>query len=228
MELAIHVGFVNGDVVFHNKELGKQTKILYSEMNKSKLSYCKAAQALAKIRDEKLFEEDFTDKNGKGSFAEYCETVLNVPASTAYKIIKTAQSLLYPELITKDKDEFFQSFNDSALGALVQVGDYDETKQFCDDNEIDETTPVRTVRAKVKELMDLRKGKISEVDVGGGTESDEMSDSNDASNGDANALDDLKEVLYTLSTIRDELPDILGDYRAVQLIQDMFKKYDIV
>ena len=158
-----------GQLDFKNKALVKSTEKLVKNMSKSKEAFCAAAAELKKIRDDKLFADDFTDLKGKPNFNSYCELVLGISKSKANRIIVTGTRLLVPELVTKEHNEYFTNFGDTNLSIIAEAGDnYDECMQFCIDYQIDETTPQKDIRAAVKDYRAKKSGKsTNEVNTDG-------------------------------------------------------------
>lgn len=106
--------------------------------------YLMTGEALNNIKNEKLWQDDFS------SFAEYCETALNVKQATAYRIIQTAIKFLSPEREKNPDELIFTPFHDTALAALNPVGDYQTTAEFVKENGITPSTPVSEIRKLVK------------------------------------------------------------------------------
>ena len=150
MEIVISTEFTSGALNFKNAQLKTATQNIINNMSKSKEAFVKAADELARIRDNKLYEKDFWDDEGRPSFAAYTEQILGISKTTAYRIIKTAKTLLAPELVSKTKPEYFRNFADATLDVITKVGDYDTCKEFCIAYDITETTPRNIVNEYVK------------------------------------------------------------------------------
>lgn len=123
-----------------NAELVANTLNIKTGVMTSAQGYLMIGEALNNIKIEKLWQDDFS------SFAEYCETVLNVKQATAYRIIQTTTKYLLPEKDKKPAEVIFTPFNDTALAALNPVGDYDTTHEFIVENGITPATPVSEIR----------------------------------------------------------------------------------
>lgn len=173
MEMTIISEYKTGAIQLRNKQLRKSTDILIKNMRSTKDAFCRAALELKKIRDQKLYKDDFTDADGKPSFVRYCEDMLGISKSQASRIIQTGTRLLAPELIAQDderKPEYFANFGDTNLSIIATVSEnYEECQQFCVDYNIDETTAQKDVRAAVKEYKASKRG---EVDAEGETTDD--------------------------------------------------------
>lgn len=150
MELAINVGYTNGEIVFKDKNLTTKTKLLFKEMTKARNSLCRVGLILDEINTKRLYEKDFVDLDGKPSFAEYCGTVLGISKTSAYRIIKTAKTLLFPEQDSKNK--FFTSYGDTQLYLISQIGDYNESKEFCEKFNIDELSTKSEITKALKKF----------------------------------------------------------------------------
>lgn len=158
MEMTVISEFKAGSIKFKNKQLTRSTDKLLSNMNKSKEAFCAAAMELKKIRDDKLYEEDFTDDKGKGSFSRYCEEILGISKSKAGRIIITGDRLLYPEIVEKTEAPYFANFGDTKLSIIAETGkNYEECKDFCIQYGIDETTDQSDIRAAAKEYKESKK-----------------------------------------------------------------------
>lgn len=170
MELTISKEFKNGEITFRNAKLAKETKTLATNMNKSKEAFCKAAAALRRIQQEKLFEDDYFDpETNKPSFSAYCECVLGISKSAAYRIMNTAEHLLVPELQMDENDAFFRNFGDTALTIIDEaVEGYEDAKQFCERFDICETTPQKDIRAAAKQYKADKKGETAGAETGEG------------------------------------------------------------
>lgn len=153
MELALNKEYVNGTINFKNAQLKTATLEIANNLQKSKDAFVRAGLAMQKIIDDKLYEKDFFDADGKPSFSMYAEMVLGLSKTAAYRIVSVTRKLLYPEMGDKHtKPEYFKNFADSTLGVLAnnKLGDYDGVKTFCDAYQITETTPRGDVEKYVK------------------------------------------------------------------------------
>lgn len=162
MDLTVISEYKTGEINFKSKALTKCTEKLIKNMNTSKDAFCRAGLELKKIRDEKLYADDFIDQHGKPSFNNYCELVLGISKSKASRMIVTASRLLAPELITNETPQYFASFGDTSLTIIAEAGEnYEECKDFCIEYEISETTPQKDIRAAVKDYRNKKSGKVA-------------------------------------------------------------------
>lgn len=150
MELAISTEFTEGKMAFKNAQLKTATQKIVQSMKTARKGFLTAGIELKRIQDEKLFEKDFFDGDGKPSFAMYVETVLGISKTTAYRIIKTTQQLLAPEMLDDKRPAFFENFSDGALDALTTLKDYDAALNFCKAFDVTETTSRETIREYIK------------------------------------------------------------------------------
>lgn len=168
MEMTIISEFKNGEIKFKSAALTKATNKLLQNMNKSKDAFCTAALELKRIRDEKLFEKDFTDDKGKPNFSHYCEEILGISKSKAGRIINVGAKLLAPEIAVKDeekKPEYFANFGDTNLSIISEAADsYDECKDFCIQYDINETTTQKELRDAVKDFKEKKNDKTTDTE----------------------------------------------------------------
>lgn len=184
MELAINTEFTEGKMVFKNAQLKTATQKIVQSMKTARKGFLTAGLELKRIQDEKLFEKDFFDADGKPSFAMYVELVLGISKTTAYRIMKTTEQLLAPEMLDENKPPFFENFSDGSLDALTTLGDYDTATNFCKAFDVCETTSRDTVREYVKAYRQgyktleeyVESTKEKEIDVEPDEENDESSD----------------------------------------------------
>lgn len=150
MELAISKDFLDGKLTFKNAQLKTATTKIVQNMKTARKGFLTAGLELKRIQDEKLFEKDYFDADGKPSFAMYVECVLGISKSTAYRIIKTTEKLLAPEMLDEKKPAFFENFSDFTLDMLTGLGDYDAAFNFCKAFDITETTGRDLVKEYVR------------------------------------------------------------------------------
>lgn len=150
MELAISKDFLDGKLTFKNAQLKTATTKIVQNMKTARKGFLTAGLELKRIQDEKLFEKDYFDADGKPSFAMYVECVLGISKSTAYRIIKTTEKLLAPEMLDDKRPAFFENFSDFTLDILSGLGDYDTALNFCKAFDVTETTAREIVKEYVK------------------------------------------------------------------------------
>ena len=86
MEIAISKEFLDGELVFNNKQLAKSTKKIAINFQYGQNAIIAVGRELQKIRDEELYKDDFTNADGEPSFSMYCECVLGISKTSAYKL----------------------------------------------------------------------------------------------------------------------------------------------
>ena len=128
MDITVISNVKNNTIEFKSAQLAKATKTLLKSMDDSKKSFCTAALTLKKIQSDKLFAKDFFDEKGKPSFSAYCEQILGISKTAAYRIMSTGIKLLAPELVNKietengktvfEKPHYFSDFGDTNLALI--------------------------------------------------------------------------------------------------------------
>lgn len=148
MEIAISKEFLNGELTITNKKLAAATKSIANSFKAGQKAVVSIGKELQKIRDEELYKDDFTDGDGEPSFSMYCECVLGISKTTAYKLIGITEKFLLPEA---DKEEKVLSlFSESALVEMSPLKTYENALTFCENYDICELTPVSDIRKYVK------------------------------------------------------------------------------
>ena len=148
MEIAISKEFLNGELTITNKKLAAATKSIANSFKAGQKAVVAIGKELQKIRDEELYKDDFTDGDGEPSFSMYCECVLGISKTTAYKLIGITEKFLLPEA---DKEEKILSlFSESALVEMSPLKTYENALTFCENYDICELTPVSDIRKYVK------------------------------------------------------------------------------
>ena len=148
MEIAISKEFLDGELVFNNKKLESSTKKIAINFKHGQNAIIAVGRELQKIRDEELYKDDFTDGDGEPSFSMYCECVLGISKTSAYKLISITEKFLLPEA---DKEEKKLSlFSESALAEMSPLKTYENAVTFCENYDISELTPVSDIRRYVK------------------------------------------------------------------------------
>ena len=148
MEIAISKEFLDGELVFNNKKLASATKTIANNFKVGQKAIVAVGTELRKIRDEELFKDDFTNADGEPSFSMYCECVLGISKTSAYKLIGITEKFLLPEA---DKEEKKLSlFSESALVEMSPLKTYENAVTFCVNYDICELTPVSDIRRYVK------------------------------------------------------------------------------
>lgn len=235
MELAICKEFKDGKLTFKNAQLKTATNSIVENMNKARKGFLAAGLALKKINDEKLYEKDFFGVDGKPSFAVYVETVLGISKTTAYRIIKTTDKILAPEMLTENKPKFFENFTDGALDILSGLDDYDKAMDFCKAYDVTETTPREMLRKYVKaykngvatlaEYAEYESNKNAEVDAEGET----IDDAETTENVDSDTVSSDREYLNLLANFFkadiNSILDICSSREEEYLIKEVVKKY---
>ena len=148
MEIAISKEFLDGELVFNNKKLTSATKTIATNFRAGQKAIIAVGSELQKIRDEELYKDDFTNADGEPSFSMYCEYVLGISKTSAYKLIGITEKFLLPEA---DKEEKKLSlFSESALVEMSPLKTYENAVTFCENYDICELTPVSDIRKYVK------------------------------------------------------------------------------
>ena len=148
MEIAISKEFLDGELVFNNKKLASATKTIATNFRVGQKAIVAVGKELQKIRDEELYKDDFTNADGEPSFSMYCECVLGISKTSAYKLIGITEKFLLPEA---DKEEKKLSlFSESALVEMSPLKTYENAVTFCENYDICELTPVSDIRRYVK------------------------------------------------------------------------------
>lgn len=236
MELAITKDFTDGKMVFKNAALRTATQNIVKNMQNARKGFVAAGTELKRIQSDKLYEKDFIGNDGKPSFALYVETVLGISKTTAYRIMKTTEKLLAPEMIENKKPKFFENFTDGTLDVLSGFDTYEDALNFCNAYQITETTPREDVRKymkayvkqKIASLEDYIKEseKPKEVDADGETKEDgETEKSTEVNNAVTEALEYLNMIADFLKADLNSALDLCSSKEEEQLIKTIAKKY---
>lgn len=200
----------DGYLEFNNAKLKAATEKLYKAGKQLVSNYAKIGEILIEIKESELFKEDFQ------TFGEYTKEVLGISQATAYGMMSVCTRFLLPETKSKDTEPYFTRFADTALFSLLPLKmDYDETVEFCRNNDITEITPVADVKAIVKDYKNGVKAE-TESATNSGTESDE-SDSESAESSDNTNPTPRDIIVEALTTIQTN-PAI---YKAVKETADL-------
>lgn len=182
MDMQVICSFGSGELVFTSKKLQAATDKIVKKMSTSKSAFAAAGAELEKIKNEKLWEQDFE------SFSDYVGNVFNISQAKAYKIISTAKKLIKPELDGECPANFL-NYSESALAALIAAGDtHEDIEQFCERNNITEFTPVAEIRAALKSEKEDSKCEEMPAEVETTAES---ADEKNADNAPENVLNEL-------------------------------------
>lgn len=146
MEIMLNSTY-DGYFEFKNSKLKAATEKLFKAGKALASNYATIGKILIDVKENEIFKDDF--KN----FGEYVNEVLGISQSTAYGMMSVCTRFLLPET-SKDSNTFFTRFADTALYALLPLKmTYDETLNFCEKNDINETTPVADIKRTVKAVV---------------------------------------------------------------------------
>lgn len=236
MELAITKDFTEGKLVFKNAALRTATQNIVKNMQNARKGFVAAGMELKRIRDDKLYEKDFIGNDGKPSFAIYVDSVLGISKTTAYRIIKTTEKLLAPEMLDNKKPKFFENFSDGTLDVLSGFDTYEDAIGFCNAYQITEITPREDVRrymkAYVKQKIATLEDYIKENDkpkeietVGEVKEDDNTEKATEVNNAVTEALEYLNMIADFFKADLNSALDLCSSKEEEILIKTIAKKY---
>lgn len=187
MDMSISTYYQSTGFEFANAALAKETKSIAKKCATIGKNTLDVARSLRKIRDNKLYQDDFFDGDGNPSFAMFCEDVLNISKSQAYALIGAANTV--DQIKASEIDLPIENYSVTAISALGTIGSPEEIKTFCEDNMITETTPIEAIKdakrgAKAKKTKTPTKDKYQYT----------------------------RSLLTLLNTYRDTLDDNIRDY----------------
>lgn len=161
MDMSISTYYQSTDYQFANTALAKETKAIAKKCATIGKNTLDVARSLRKIRDNKLYQDDFFDGEGNPSFAMYCEDVLNISKSQAYSLIGAANTV--DQIKAAEIDLPIENYSVTAISTLGTVGSPEEIKTFCEDHMITETTPIEAIK-DAKRATKIKKAKAPAKD----------------------------------------------------------------
>lgn len=140
-----------------NEHLLRATERIAKLSDSIMSNYAKIGKILSEVKEKKTYEQDFA------TFANWVETAFNMSLNSANRIIRVTQTIMIPDV----EEEYFKGFADTALAALTTIGEYEQVVEFCNENNIDETTSVREIAKIVSEHKPRKQQKKNDESESG-------------------------------------------------------------